>query len=193
MTQEEQERLEQVRVRLKTIEREDRHQNDHILIKPVENQVIVSARKCPPLTDDTSQQCSQLAAAVHAWLRQAGGRLSSYWFSIYHQTSIESHNERIDIEIATRVEPSLLTKHLPDNSGTVTVRELPGTPTMAYLLYQGSYDGLWDAYIALMVWIESHSYQSAGPSRYIYLRLPQQGEEPLTEIQIPIEQVLNRK
>lgn len=188
LLEEEQERLGRIKVRLRQIEHEGVQRDYDILVKPVASLTIASARGIVPITDNSSQQCQELAIAVNTWIRRAGGTISGYWRSIYHETAYESQNERIDIEMAAEVESSLLEKAAQIPSERVTVRELPGTNTMAYLLHQGGYDGLWDAYIALMRWIEASSCHSAGLYRCVYLRLLPQGNEPLTELQIPIEQ-----
>ena len=182
--QEEQGRLERVKVRLRQIEREDTQDDYDILVKPVEPLIIASARGILPLTDDTFQQCAQLAAAVYNWLHLTGSSFSDRWYSLYHETA----SERIDIEMAVEVERSLLTKATQFPSTQVKVWELPGTSTMACLLHHGDYDRLWDAHISLMAWIEASGYHCAGLYRCVYLRRPSQEGEPLTELQIPIEQ-----
>ena len=184
---EEQERLKRVKVRLHQIERENTHDIYDIVVKQVESQAIASARGIFPISDDTFQQCAALATAIYQWLRRTDSLFSDRWYSLYHETTSESQHERIDIEMAVEVECSLLTKAAHFPSDHVRVWELPGTPTMACLLLSGSYDKLWDAYISLMTWIEDHSHRSIGPCRCIYLRRPSPHEEPLTELQIPIE------
>ncbi len=187
LIQEEQERLERVKVRLRQIEREGTSRDYDILVKPVEPQTIASARGIIPITNDLFEQCRELAFAVYTWISQQSGTISGRWCSIYHETAYESQNERIDIEMATEVEPSLLAKAALFPSERVIVRELPGSSTMACLLHQGDYDGLWDAHIALMTWIEANGCYSTGPGRCVYLRVSPQEGEPLTELQIPIE------
>ena len=184
LIQEEQERLERIKVRLRQIEREDIRHDYDVLIKPVASQAVVSARKAMPITNDSFRQCQELASEVYAWIKRLGGMVSGGWFSLYYE--IESQNERIDIEIAAEVEPSLLAKAVVLPSERVTAYELPGS-TMACLLYQGQYDGLWDAYLSLASWMEASGYRGAGPHRFVYLHMPPQGGEPLTELQIPIQ------
>jgi DNA-binding transcriptional MerR regulator len=186
--QEEQERLERVKVRLRQIEREDTQDDYDILVKPVEPLTIASTRGIFPLTDDTFQHCAQLASVVYNWLLRIGSPFSDRWYSLYHEAASESHNERIDIEMAVEVDRSLLTKATQFPSAQVKVWELPGTSTMACLLHHGDYDRLWDAHISLMTWIEASGYHSAGLYRCVYLRRPSQEGEPLTELQIPIGQ-----
>ncbi|HEY0754402.1 MAG TPA: GyrI-like domain-containing protein [Ktedonobacteraceae bacterium] len=86
--------------------------------------------------------------------------------------------------MAVDVESSLLTKAAHFPADHVRVRELPATSTMVCLLLSGSYDGLWDAYISLMTWIEDHGQRGAGPCRCIYLRRPSPGEEPASWLSV---------
>lgn len=185
LIQEGQERLERIKVRLQQIEREDIRHDYDILVKPVASQAIISARKAMPITNDSFRQCQELANEVYTWINRLGCTVSGSWFSLYYE--VESQNERIDIEIATEVEPSLLAKAVALPSERIMAYELPGG-TMACLLYQGQYDGLWDAYLSLASWMEASGYRGAGPYRCVYLRIPRQGGEPLTELQVPIQQ-----
>lgn len=186
---EEQEHLESVRVRLRQIEHEGIQRDYDILIKPVEPKVIAFSRGIFPLTHDTYRQCEELANAIHSWLSSVNSKAAGCWRSIYHETASENQNERIDIEMAVEVERAILEQSARfPLSRDVFVRELPGSKTTACLLHQGHYDGLWDAHIALMAWIQAKGYCSAGSLSCMYLRLPMQGDKPLTELQIPIEQ-----
>jgi DNA-binding transcriptional MerR regulator len=188
LIQGEQERLERVKVRLRQIEREDTRRDYDILVKPVEPQTIASTRRILPITNDLSRQCMELAIDVYAWVKRAGGSISGKWCSIYYETAHDSRNERIDIELAVEVERSLLAKSAQYPSDRVAAYELPGAGTMACLLHHGHYDGLWDAHVALMSWIEASGYCSAGPLRCAYLRDPGDEGEALSELQIPIQQ-----
>ncbi len=187
MIQEEQERLERVKVRLKQIEREEVRHDYDILVKSIEPQTIVSVRGTIPLNNDPFQQCQEMANEVYTWIQRAGGRISGHWRSIYHETVDESQNERIDIEMAAEVDDTFWTKGAHISSERVITRTLPGTSSTACLLLPGDYDGLWNAHIALMTWIETSGYTSVGPFSCIYLRLPIEGGKPFTELQIPIE------
>ena len=185
--QEQQERLERVKARLHQIEREDMPRNYDILIKPVEALPIVSARAVIPVTSEAFRQCFDLASEVYRWITDAGGKVGNNWLSLYHEVTLDGQNERMDFEMAVEVEPARLTKAAPAENGRVRAYELPGCETMACLLHQGDYNGLWDASIGLTAWIESRGYRSAGPYRCLYLHMAHQGETPLTELQIPVQ------
>ncbi|HYB02519.1 MAG TPA: helix-turn-helix domain-containing protein, partial [Ktedonobacteraceae bacterium] len=67
LIQEEQERLERVKVRLKQIEREGTLQDYDILVRPVEPRTIVSTRGTIPLDSNPLQQCQEMATEVYTW------------------------------------------------------------------------------------------------------------------------------
>jgi effector-binding domain-containing protein len=56
-------------------------------------------------------------------------------------------------------------------------------------VHTGDYEGLWDAYPAILLWIATNGYQVVGPCRIFYLRMVLEGEPPISEIQIPVEKV----
>jgi hypothetical protein len=69
-----------------------------------------------------------------------------------------------DVEVAVPV-----THELPGND-RITVREVPGAAAMACVVYTGDYAKLPDVLHALLVWLDAHHYQIAGPLREVYLR-----------------------
>ncbi len=188
--QQEQERLESVKMRLHQIEQEGTPHDYDIRVKSVPSQVVASARGLIPLTDNSYLQCQKLAIAIVGWLQQVNGRITGPWCSLYHETAYENNNERFDIEMAVEVESALLTQASLPSSDLVKVHMLPASDQSAYLLHYGEYDGLWNAHLALMEWIEAGNYSSVGPYRCIYLHLQTSagGDKPLIELQIPIQQ-----
>lgn len=189
MITEGQERLERVKARLKLIEHEDTRLHYDIVVKPVASVVIASARAVMSVSGDAFDRCEQLAREVAMRLAQAGLKSSGPWFVIYHDAHASNQDQIIDVEMGIALEQSW-SDGLPQVKGDqVSVRELTGAPAMTSLLHKGDYDGLWDAYIAMMAWVATNGYQSAGPYRCLYLRLPMEGQ-PLTEMQLPIERTI---
>jgi effector-binding domain-containing protein len=77
-------------------------------------------------------------------------------------------------------------------SDRVKVYELPGLEQAASTVYKGSYDGISEAYQAIMAWVESNGYRITGPDREWYLVSPADTQDPaeyVTEIQFPIEKL----
>ena len=70
----------------------------------------------------------------------------------------------------------------------VQARELPGGD-MACAVYQGPYEGISEAYHAIMAWLEPNGYRIAGQVRENYLRGSGDTNDPsqyVTEIQVPV-------
>jgi predicted transcriptional regulator YdeE len=102
--------------------------------------------------------------------------------AIYYDA--EYRDRGIDVEAAVPIPRSL--------SGTsrVVVHELPGIETVACVAHRGGYDGLPEAYNALMTWTEANGYQIVGPNRNVYLQGPDPSLDPasyVTEVQFPVE------
>ena len=55
-------------------------------------------------------------------------------------------------------------------SESIQVCELPGLLNAACVVHTGSYATLYQAYNALMGWIQANNYRMAGPVREVYLR-----------------------
>jgi DNA-binding transcriptional MerR regulator len=89
-----------------------------------------------------------------------------------------------------------------DDSDEVRIREVEGCPTMACVIYRGSYDQMTAVLQSLLAWIQVHRMRIAGPLREVYLRFDADQEgyrlpsaflaaspgELVTEVQLPVEQ-----
>ena len=83
----------------------------------------------------------------------------------------------------------------------IHVRELPAVSNVACVVHSGSYLTLYQAYNALLGWIDANHYRMAGPIREVYLRygadglgfdlpptyLGQDSNQYVTELQLPVE------
>lgn len=181
-----QKRFDQVAARLQIIEEEGKMADYEITLKAVEPLKIISAREVVPGPEQMRERCIALSNEVWAVLKQNGVKEAGPSLALYH----ESKDEGIDVEMAL-VLPATLTSITP--SGRVTVYELPSVPTMASVIYQGSYDdfaAVGGVYAAMGKWIDSQGYRINGPSREIYLQSPKLGtNDPsgIMEIQFPVE------
>lgn len=82
----------------------------------------------------------------------------------------------------------------------IEVREVEGWPTMACVIYRGSYDQMRAVLQNLLAWTQHHEMRIAGPTREVYLRfgadqeayrlpsafLTRHAEEFVTEVQLPV-------
>ncbi|HLI87089.1 MAG TPA: MerR family transcriptional regulator [Ktedonobacteraceae bacterium] len=187
LVQAEQARLNRVEARLKQIETEGYSPAYDIIVKSVTPEVIVCAREIVPSTEEMHQRCKVLAIKIWQFSKQAQVEITGPMYSIYHNAEDYTGKDlNIDIEIGFGVERSVLGTHFPPESG-VAVRELPGIPAAASLVHTGPYDGIWQAYTCMLTWIEINGYRRCAPFRHINLRNSSEGEEPITELQFPVE------
>ncbi len=183
-------RLSRVERRLKQIEQEDSLLAYDIVLKNIDPQMILSAREIVPFPDKTAERCIALARIVVDAMQHTTIRSPGLWGAVYHDVVDELYTHKpTDIEIATVIEPLSPEIYANWHHKQVRIRELPGSPSMACLVHAGDYQGLWDAYPAMLQWIATNSYQVVGPCRIFYLRQVPEREHPVSEIQIPVEKV----
>jgi DNA-binding transcriptional MerR regulator len=105
--------------------------------------------------------------------------------TLYHD---DDENKPVVIEACLPVLESIPSSH------SVAVYDLPAVETTACLVHQGSFEKLGQAYQSLMVWLEQHAFEIAGPAREVYLHFDPQGnkDDTVTEIQLPIRHTQGR-
>jgi effector-binding domain-containing protein len=176
---EEQTRLEQVEKLLIQIEKEGAMPDYQVVIKKVEPQIFASIRTILPTYGDVGPLYEELFKHLysHGITIPAGPTMF-----ICHDP--EYKEKDVDVEAGVPI-----SKSIPD-VGRVKVYELPGLEQAACTIYKGPYEGISDAYSALMAWIESNGYQITGPDRELYLTSPADTQDPaeyVTEIQFPVK------
>ncbi len=80
----------------------------------------------------------------------------------------------------------------PAGASSFSITNLPAFREAAVTLYAGSMDHCLPIYQALGRWIERAGYRGAGPHREITLSCPADRNQMVTEIQVPVEQVVGR-
>ena len=175
---EEQARLDRVERRLRQIEQEDAAMPaQEVVIKKVPPQAVVSVRDTVPVS-----QIGQLLGEVFGHLGQQGVGPAGPPIGVYYDE--EFREEGMDAEMAVPVAAPV------PEGGRVKARDLPGAEKMACVVHEGGYDTVGITYSQLMEWIEENGYRIAGPTREIYLRGPESGDDPstyVTEVQFPVE------
>jgi len=178
--QEEQARLARVERRLRYIEQEDKMPTYDVVIKKVNSQRVAAVRGVIPSYGEQGQLWDELCA----YLAQHKLKSVGSCFTLYYD---EGYKERdVDAEVC---EPVPADAPLPSQE-RVKVYELPAVETMACVVHRGSHDGLGQAYIDLLTWVETNGYHITGPNRDVYLRGPESDGDPttyVTEVQLPVE------
>ena len=168
--------LARVEARLRQIEKEGGFPMYEVVLKKLPAQNVAAIRKTLPNYGQLNTLFGQLFGPIWGKVKFAGPTVA-----IYHDP--EFKEEDVDVEVAIPIEGTL-----PDG-GPVQSRELPGG-LMACAVYQGPYEGIGEAYNAVMAWIEPNGYRVAGPVRENYLRSPGDTNDPtqyVTEIQVPVD------
>jgi predicted transcriptional regulator YdeE len=183
--QEEQDRLARVAARLEQIEREGALPVYDVVLKEVPPQQVIGIRAVVP----GFRYLTPLFDELHGYLRTQNAPLeaSNPKLAIYYDP--EYHDLGVDVEVAAPLSKGL------SGAPPFVVHDLPGVERMACTVHQGSYALLGEAYTALMTWVESSGYRSAGPNREVYLQAPGAEVESgqlVTEIQLPVQKVPTR-
>lgn len=183
----EQSRLARVEARLKQIEREHTHPPYDILLKEMEPQTTISIRTTMPTAEAPQQHLHLVEQIIAVCLREAIP-FDGMWSNIVYNYPMSEQNKYLDIEMATTspVDPGMLGRRFPCESGEVVIRKL-ALGQIASLIHVGDYDGLWQAYFALLDWANDNGYQQVGAYRQVMHRLTfKGGNEPVTEAQLAL-------
>ena len=180
--QEEVERLERIRSRLRQIEQENKMSKHEVVIRKIEPMKIASVRGVVPTPPDQRTLWSDLMD----YLQQQKARMVGTPMALYHDPDYRERDWDIEvcIPVADGVEPGQ----------NVNVYDLPPVETMACVIHEGPFATLNEAYDALARWIDENGYHIVGPTRELNIRLPdkpgdQNDPKTINEIQFPVEKV----
>jgi effector-binding domain-containing protein len=178
---EEQRRLEEVEKLLKQIEKEGTMPDYQIIVKKVEPQIVAAMRGILPTYGDVGQFYGEIFKhlAKKMIFKPAGPTILICYDAEYKEKDV-------DVEVCVPVKKSV------SSSEKVKVYELPGLEQAACTVYKGAYEGISEAYNALMTWIEANGFEIAGPDREIYFTSPNETKDPtqyITEVQFPVNKL----
>jgi effector-binding domain-containing protein len=181
--QDEQARLARVEARLRLIEQENTMPDYDVVLKRIEAQAVVSARKVAP----SFGEVHQFEREVHSALEQHGLTPIAPTLNIYHHMGLLDRDMEIEVAAPVAAASSI---DIPLPGGErITSHVLPAVQTMACLTQRVTDDTITQAYNAMGMWIQSNGYRIVGPSREICQPLDQ-GDTAgvfLIEIQFPVE------
>ncbi|GAB4200301.1 MAG: MerR family transcriptional regulator [Roseiflexaceae bacterium] len=184
---EKQAQLAGVAARLRQIELEGQPSPYEIVVKPVEPLAVASVRALVPAVSQMDSYCAMLYERLYSGLARRRIVPRELELTIYHNS--EYSEVDLDVETAAEIDPALLGDPAPEDG--LTLRELPGAPLAAALVYEGSFDGIGAAVLALLSWTGQHGHTIAGPLRELHLSGPahaggQLREPAVLELQAPI-------
>lgn len=187
--QEKQMQLSQVEARLQQIEQEGQPSPYEIVVKPISAQAVASIRQIVPRIEEMGFYCRHLYQHLYTALKQAGVTPFQPEITIYHHEEYQEVD--LDVETAVSISPSSLSLTPPT---TLTFRELPAANLAAALIYEGPFDKMTPAVLALLGYIGRHNHTVAGPLRELHLSGPAHAkgkvvETAVIELQLPIRKI----
>jgi effector-binding domain-containing protein len=178
--QEEAERLERIKSRLRQIEQESSMSKYDVVIKKVEEIKTASVRDVVP----TPPEQGGLWGELEGYLAMNRVRPTGACFTLYHDDEFKERDW--DLEVCEPIDVDVT------ESKRVKVRTLPAS-TLACTLHNGPFTTIGEAYNAIGKWITDNGYRITGPCREVYLRPSKNGSqtdpETVTEIQFPVEKI----
>ena len=155
----EQQKLARLEVRIRQMSESPKHGAYDVILRDTESELVATYREVAA-DDDRIQQMFDSVEMYVAQYDQA--RADKPPFTIYYDD--EYRDKDIDAEVAIP-----LVYAIPEDE-LVRVRELPRLTNVACVVHSGSYVTLYQAYNALLGWIEANHYRMVGPIREVYLR-----------------------
>jgi DNA-binding transcriptional MerR regulator len=181
--------LAEVRARLQQIEDEGRPLPYEVVVKSVPAQTVASVRAVVATIAEMGFYCVSLYSQLYANMKRTGIEPSGTEITLYHA---EEYTETdIEVETAVVVDPRFLGQQVADRS--FTIADLPASDVAAALIYQGPFDQVTGAILALLKYVAQHNHIPAGPLRELHLSGRAHEEEgveqeaPVIELQLPVQ------
>lgn len=183
-------RLSRLEARIRQMNESMKPGGYDVILRDVEPEMIATYREVAA-DDDRIQQMFEMVETYVAQFDQA--RADRPPFTIYYD---DEYRERdIDAEVAVPL------KYPIPEGELIRVRETPRLAQMACVVHLGGYSTIYQAYNALLGWIETNNYQMAGPIREVYIRygadglafalpltyLANDSNQYVTELQLTVE------
>jgi len=160
-----------------------------VVVREIEPQLVATRREVAPDDDRITYMFEELERYVDRF----NARADKPPLTIYHDP--EYRDEDIDAEVGVP-----LTKPIP-GTDEVRVVEMPRIAQAACVVHTGSYATIYQAYNALLNWIDANGYRMTGAIRKIYLGYSAEGlgfelpptyltkdsKQFVTELQLEIE------
>ena len=186
----EQQKLKRLEVRIRQMNESPKHASYDVVLRDIEPELVAAYREVAADDDRLQQMFDMLETYV---ARYEGARADKPPLSIYYDD--EYREKDMDVEVAVP-----LRYPIPENE-SMRVRQLPRLSNVACVVHVGEYSEIYQAYNALLAWIEANDFQMTGPIREIYLRYGADGldfelpstyladdkHEYVTELQLSVE------
>jgi DNA-binding transcriptional MerR regulator len=155
----ESQKLDRLEVRIRQMSGHSKQAAYDVIVRDSESQLVAAYREVAADDDHIEQMFDRLEVYVAGF---DGARADKPPLSIYYD---EEYRERdMDVEVAVPL------KYAIPETESFRVRELPRLTGIASVVHVGEYSTVYQAYNALLAWIEAHGYQMTGPIREVYIR-----------------------
>ena len=186
----EEQKLRRLEVRIRQMSESPKHANFDVVLRDIEPELVAAYREVAADDDRIQQMFDSLETYVTQY---EGARADKPPLSIYYDD--EYREKDMDVEVAVPL------RYPIKENDMIRVRQLPRLSNVACIVYVGGYSDIYQAYNALLAWIEANDYQITGPIREIYLRYGADGldfelpptyltddkHEYVTELQLSVE------
>lgn len=186
----EQQKLARLEVRIRQMNESPKHSAYDVIVRDIEPELAATYREVAA-DDDRIQEMFDMVEVYVAQYDSA--RADKSPFSIYYDD--EYREKDVDAEVAVPL------KYAIPESESIRVRQFPRLTDVACVVHVGEYSEIYQAYNALLAWIEANEYRMVGPIREVYLRYGADGlnfelpptylandtNEYVTELQLSVE------
>jgi DNA-binding transcriptional MerR regulator len=159
LVQQERQKLDRLEVRIRQINESPEQRVYDVILRDTEPEWVATIREVA--ADD--ERIQHMFDSVEVYVAGFdGARADRPPLSIYYDD--EYREKDMDVEVAVPLKFAI-----PENELT-RVRQLPRLSNVACVVHVGEYATIYQAYNALLTWIEANNYQMSGPIREIYIR-----------------------
>jgi DNA-binding transcriptional MerR regulator len=186
----EQQKLARLEVRIRQMSESPTRGAYDVIVRDIEPELAATYREVAADDDRIEEMFDMVEIYVAQY---EGARADKPPFSIYYDD--EYREKEVDAEVAVPLKFAI-----PENE-SIRVRQFPRLTNVACVVHVGEYSEIYQAYYALLAWIEANNYQMTGPIREVYLRYGADGlnfelpstylgsdaNEYVTELQLSVE------
>ncbi|HJQ13925.1 MAG TPA: MerR family transcriptional regulator [Anaerolineales bacterium] len=186
----EQQKLQRLEVRIRQMREAPGHGKYDVILRDIEPEMAATYREVAADDDRIQQMFDMVETYVTGF---DGARADKPPFSIYYDE--EYREKEMDVEVAVPL------RYAIPETESIRIRQLPRLSSVACVVHVGEYADIYQAYNALLAWIEANDYRMTGPIREVYLRYGAEGldfelpqtyladdkHEYVTELQISVE------
>ena len=180
--------LTEVESRLRQIEQEGQPSPYEIVVKPLPSQSVASIRQIVPTIGEMGFYCKKMYTELYAALKRAGITPLPPEITLYHNDEYQETD--LNVETAVAIQSKYIRQ--PPNTESLNFLEIPAAHLAAALIYEGPFDEMTPAILALLTYVGTHGHVVIGALRELHLSGPAHDDEdnaqtmPVIELQIPI-------